>query len=132
MVRISQQPIILLLLVFLSLRAVSLAQSSHPALPQSAPGLPQGVAPPPAPPVHPQLAPDDAPPTPQQKAMEKKANIERQKQIKNDTDKLLRLATDLKEYVDKSTENTLSLDVIRKAEEIEKLAHSVKEKMKGN
>jgi len=33
--------------------------------------------------------------------------------------------------VDKANENTLSVDVIRKAEEIEKLAHSVKEKMKG-
>jgi hypothetical protein len=38
----------------------------------------------------------------------------------------------LKQYVDKSNENTLSLDVVRKAEEIEKLAHSVKEKMKAN
>ena len=34
--------------------------------------------------------------------------------------------------VDKSNENTLSLDVLKKAEEIEKLAHSVKEKMKAN
>jgi hypothetical protein len=34
--------------------------------------------------------------------------------------------------VDKSSENTLSMDVVKKAEEIEKLAHSVKEKMKAN
>jgi hypothetical protein len=33
--------------------------------------------------------------------------------------------------VDKSNENLLSLEVVRKAEEIEKLAHRVKEKMKG-
>jgi len=32
--------------------------------------------------------------------------------------------------VDKTNENTLSVEVIKKAEEIEKLAHSVKEKMK--
>lgn len=62
--------------------------------------------------------------------MEKKANKERQEQIRSDTDKLLKLATELKAYVDKSNENTLSLDVIKKAEEIEKLAHNVKEKMK--
>jgi hypothetical protein len=37
----------------------------------------------------------------------------------------------LKQSVDKSDENVLSLDVIKKAEEIEKLARSVKEKMKG-
>jgi hypothetical protein len=36
----------------------------------------------------------------------------------------------LKEYVDKSNENILSMDVIKKADEIEKFAHSVKEKMK--
>jgi hypothetical protein len=33
--------------------------------------------------------------------------------------------------VDKSTKDTLSLDVVKKADEIEKLAHSVKEKMKN-
>ena len=33
--------------------------------------------------------------------------------------------------MDKTTESTLSVDVIKKAEEIEKLAHSVKDKMKG-
>ena len=48
-----------------------------------------------------------------------------------DTDKLLALATDLKAQVDKSTKDTLSVDVIKKADEIEKLAHSVKERMKG-
>ena len=41
------------------------------------------------------------------------------------------MAVELKAYVDKSNENVLSLEVIRKAEEIEKLAHSVKDKMKG-
>jgi hypothetical protein len=61
----------------------------------------------------------------------KKANEDRQKTLKNDTDKLLKLASELKEDVDKSNENVLSLDVIKKAEQIEKLAHSVKEKMKG-
>lgn len=66
-----------------------------------------------------------------QRELAKKANKERQAAIKRDTDKLLELATQLKENVDKSSENTLSLDVIKKAEEIEKLAKSVKEKMKG-
>jgi hypothetical protein len=64
--------------------------------------------------------------------MAKKANQERQAQLKRDSDKLFKLATELKEYVDKSNENVLSLNVLKKAEEIEKLAHSVKEKMKGN
>jgi hypothetical protein len=60
----------------------------------------------------------------------KKANKERQEEIQHDTEKLLKLATELKEYVGKTDEHILSLDVIKKAEEIEKLAHEVKEKMK--
>jgi hypothetical protein len=63
--------------------------------------------------------------------MAKKANLQRQAAIKADTDKLLKLAVELKDSVDKSNENLLSLDVLKKAEEIEKLAHSVKDKMKG-
>ncbi len=62
--------------------------------------------------------------------MAKKENIKRQQDLKKDTDKLLELATELKQSVDKTNENTLSVDVIKKAEEIEKLAHSVKDKMK--
>ena len=61
----------------------------------------------------------------------KKAARERVAALKNDTDKLLKLSVELKAYVDKSDENVLSLDVIKKAEEIEKLAKSVKDKMRG-
>jgi hypothetical protein len=63
--------------------------------------------------------------------MAKKANLERQAALKNDAEKLLKLAVELKASVDKSNENLLSMDVLKKAEEIEKLAHSVKDKMKG-
>ena len=58
------------------------------------------------------------------------ANAERKKQIAADSAMLLKLATDLKVEVDKTNKDTLSLNVIRKADEIEKLAHNVKEKMK--
>jgi hypothetical protein len=67
-----------------------------------------------------------------QKEMEKKANAQRQADLKRDTEKLLKLSTELKDYVDKSNENVLSVEVINKAEEIEKLAHSVKVKMRGD
>ena len=63
--------------------------------------------------------------------MAKKAAKERVAALKVDTDRLLKLSVELKSYVDKSNENVLSLDVIKKAEEIEKLARSVKDKMKG-
>jgi hypothetical protein len=79
------------------------------------------------------------PPSPEDQAksklerdMAKKANQERQAALRRDTEKLLKLATELKDYVDKTNENVLSFDVVKKAEEIEKLAHSVKEKMKAN
>jgi len=58
------------------------------------------------------------------------ANLERKRQIADDSAKLLKLASDLKTEVDKTSKDTLSLGVIRKAEEIERLAHAVKEKMK--
>jgi len=67
-----------------------------------------------------------------QKEMEKKANEQRHADLKRDADKLLQLSTELKDFVDKSNENVLSVDVVRKAEEIEKLAHSVKTKMRGD
>ena len=56
---------------------------------------------------------------------------DRQKKLADDTAKLLELATELKTEVDKSNKNQLSLEVVRKADEIEKLAHDVKQRMKG-
>ena len=67
----------------------------------------------------------------QRKEMEKAANLQRQQDIKKDTEKLLELATELKQAVDKSNQDTLSINVIKKAEQIEKLAKEVKDKMKG-
>ncbi len=52
--------------------------------------------------------------------------------LKRDSEKLLEMATELKQYVDKSGENVMSLEVIRKCEEIEKLSKSVRTKMKGD
>ncbi len=89
-------------------------------------GLPSSSLPPP-----PASSDDSAWAAQHQKEMAKKLNLQRQQEIKKDTEKLLELATELKQSVDRSNENTLSLDVIRKADQIEKLAKSVKEKMKG-
>jgi xanthosine utilization system XapX-like protein len=58
-------------------------------------------------------------------------NVDRQKQLVKDTDKLFALATELKDEVAKTNKDTLSVDVIKKADEIEKLARSVREKMKA-
>jgi hypothetical protein len=74
---------------------------------------------------------EDGPRAKMERDMAKKANQARQADLKRDTEKLFKLATELKESVDKTSESTLSLDVIKKAEEIEKLARSVKDKMKS-
>jgi hypothetical protein len=65
---------------------------------------------------------------------EKQAKLrseERQRRLVADTDRLLTLATQLHEDVTKTDKNIMSLDVVKRADEIEKLAHGVKERMKG-
>jgi Skp family chaperone for outer membrane proteins len=56
----------------------------------------------------------------------------KQKQLTDDTAKLQILANELKAEMDKSSKDTLSLTVIKKAEEVEKLAHKVEAEMKAN
>ena len=58
-------------------------------------------------------------------------NSERQKRLVADTDKLLALIADLKRQIEQADKNGQSVDVTKKAEEIEKLAKSVKDRMKG-
>lgn len=55
---------------------------------------------------------------------------QRQQQLKDDTDKLLKLASELKQYVDKTNQDILSVDVLKKTDEIDKLAKSIRDKMK--
>jgi hypothetical protein len=55
----------------------------------------------------------------------------RQAQIAADTERLYQLAQELKAEVAKSNKDTLSLTVIKKAAEVEKLAHSLKDQMKS-
>lgn len=57
---------------------------------------------------------------------------DRKKQIADESAQLLNMALALKAEVDKTTKDTLSLNVIKKADEIEKLAKSVKLKMKNS
>ena len=63
----------------------------------------------------------------------KKALLEqRQKDIKKDIEKLFDLATQLKTEVEKTdATTTLSLPMVRRAEEIEKLARQIKDNAKG-
>jgi hypothetical protein len=58
------------------------------------------------------------------------ANAERKKQITADSDKLLKMATDLKDELDKTGKDTLSVDTIHKIDAIEKLARGMKDKLR--
>lgn len=58
------------------------------------------------------------------------ANQQRQVEIRRDTDKMAELAQELKDYLAKNQQGVVSLDAIKKAEQIEKLAHNVRSKMK--
>jgi type VI protein secretion system component VasF len=50
----------------------------------------------------------------------------RKQEIASECSDLLKMAKDLKAEVDKSTKDTLSVTVVRKASEIEQLAHRVR------
>ena len=62
---------------------------------------------------------------------ETSANQQEQRTAKESAD-LLKLATELKTEVDKSTKDTLSLAVIRKADEIERIARGMKDRYRAN
>jgi hypothetical protein len=65
---------------------------------------------------------------PQAPATESKQ--QRHEQLVADTTKLLELANQLKTEVDKSTKDTLSVPVVKKADEVGKLAKKLREEMK--
>ena len=56
---------------------------------------------------------------------------EKQAQLVADTNRLYQLAQELQTEVAKSNKNTLSLAVVKKAAEVEKLAKSLKERMRN-
>jgi hypothetical protein len=55
---------------------------------------------------------------------------QRQLELIRDAEKLHQLSGELKEFLDKNGSTILSVDMLKKAETVEKLAHSVRTKMK--
>jgi hypothetical protein len=54
-----------------------------------------------------------------------------ERELKQETDQLLQLAQQLKASVDKTNRDVLSIEVIKKTKEIEKLAKQIREKMQN-
>ena len=86
---------------------------------------------------HPPQPPDAAQDTDEQAPLPGKSQTKmllesNEKDIKKNVEKLYQLATDLKEEIEKTdTSKVLSLTLVKKAEEIEKLAHDIKTRAKG-
>jgi hypothetical protein len=106
-----------------TLIAMALSSGVSQTTPQAQPAQAAATAPvTPAPASAPAAAP---------KPVSDKAQ-QRKDQIAADSAKLQQLAAELKTEMDKSTKDTLSLTVVKKAEEIEKLAHKVRDEMKAS
>ncbi len=73
----------------------------------------------------------DAPVGPSGLKLEHMREDDRRKRLLSDTAKLVALSNELRTEVEKTPKDELSLDVVKKAAEIEKLARDVKERMKG-
>ena len=58
---------------------------------------------------------------------------EEQKELRRNVDRLLQMVKDLKEEPDKTPEtDVLALSLVKKAEDIEKLARQIKERIRQN
>lgn len=67
---------------------------------------------------------------PNQKVLAAQAAIARLQSIKRDSEKLCLLSAKLKDQMDKNGGNVLSADAVKMVQQIEKLAHGLKQKMK--
>lgn len=86
----------------------------------------------PAPPGPIRPGDDEPAPNPGAKSPTKAALEENQKEIKKSVEKLFDLASQLKEQVEKTdSTSVLSLAMLKKADEIERLARQIKERAKG-
>jgi len=120
---------VVLLGVGLRTSSVAAQQQQTPGVPPSMPGLSQ-----PPPTRLPNLGSADALPDPLRAEMREKmlraANEQRHKKMLDDANKMVQLSNELKADVEKTQNDELSMEVIKKAVEVEKLAHDVQQRMK--
>jgi hypothetical protein len=96
--------------------------------------FPQAPQPPPPPraPQDKNGPPDASPDNPNLPSVEKRMLEENEKDIKKKVEKLYELATQLKAEVDKTdSSKVLSVAMLKKTEEIEKLARDIRNRSKG-
>src|ERR1700688_803349 len=101
-------------------------------LPAAPAGVAQNPPRPPQPPIDDQSGKEDEDQAGRLKAASKVALQENDKSIKKSVERLFQLASELKAEVDKTdSAQVLSLAMVKKAEEIEKLAKDIKSRAKG-
>lgn len=114
-----KSPILLLAAVLMLVPAIHAQQTQTTTPPeQNIPGLSPNPTPPDNNMAH------------MSERMARQRNTDRQKQIVADTAQLLKLAQQLNADVSKTNKDTLSLNVVKEASEIEKLAKTIKDRMK--
>ena len=63
--------------------------------------------------------------------MEKERRDGEWQKLKDDTDKLVQAANDLKEMIDKSNKDTFSVSIVKKTEDVEKILKDIKRRAKN-
>jgi hypothetical protein len=63
-------------------------------------------------------------------ALIRQANEQRHRRMLDDANKMVQLSNELKADVEKTQKDELSIEVLKKAAEVEKLAHDVQQRMK--
>jgi peptidoglycan hydrolase CwlO-like protein len=114
---------------FLSGAAAALA-AGHALLTSAQRHDPSAQIPPFPGPGVPNAAPDDVPLPP--RADPKTQLKEEQKELRRDVDRLLQMVKDLKEESDKTPEtDVLSMSLVKKTEDIEKLARQIRDRIRA-
>jgi len=112
--------------------SLGIFSASFALLPGASPGVAQNPPRPSQPPIDDQSGKEDEEQAGRLKAASKVALQENDKSIKKSVEKLFQLASELKAEVDKTdSAQVLSLAMVKKAEEIEKLAKDIKSRAKG-
>lgn len=74
---------------------------------------------------------EDADPNDPRKKLQKRIIRESFQEMRKESEQLVQLSTELRDLLAQTTEDELSLDVMKKAEAIEKLGEKIKNRMKN-
>jgi len=101
---------------------------------QQQPGTLPSILPPSQAPSAPGIGAAEPGPNPMREssheAMIRQANEQRHRRMLDDANKMVQLSNELKADVEKTQKDELSIEVLKKAAEVEKLAHDVQQRMK--